>query len=394
MGDNDKMVSQHEFSNADSLITIDLDAIVANWRYLDSLSPGTTLTAGVVKANAYGLGADKVAPSLAAAGCKLFFVMSLEEGISLRADLRAAGHEAIPIFCLSGCHAGQEPEFLHHGLSPVINDLTQIARLGMFAQRHDIRIPAALHIDTGMSRLGLNDDETDWLIEHSQDGANALEGIDLVYVMSHLASAEDPDSPSNKQQLDAFRALMPFFPNAKASLANSGGVLLGTDYQFNMTRPGIALYGEHPAGMMHRADQRTAAQKLRCAVTWDARILQLRQAKSGDAVGYGGTHVLTRDSLIATVGVGYADGYQRCLGGVATAMVAGHKVPVIGRVSMDSLALDVTDIPQNEIRTAVCARLLGEAYTAGMMANDAGTIGYEILTGLGRRPARRYLGDR
>lgn len=384
------MVLQHMFCSADSLITIDLDAITANWRALDSLSAPSTVTAGVVKADAYGLGADVIAPRLAAEGCQLFFVMSLDEGIRLRHSLRLAGFDGLPIFCLSGCHAGQENEYLANGLSPVINDLGQVARLGMLAKRHDIAIPAALHIDTGMTRLGLTPDETDWLIEHMQDGANALEGIELIYLMSHMSSAEVENAASNGQQLEAFKALRPFFAKARASLANSGGVLLDKSFHFDMTRPGIALYGAHPAGISATAGQ---AALLQPAVNWDARILQLRHASSGEAVGYGGTHVLTRDSLIATIGVGYGDGYPRCLGGIAVAQIDSHTAPVIGRISMDSMALDVTEIPETTIRYATTARLLGPHYDTSAMARDAGTISYEILTGLGQRPARRYVGN-
>ena len=384
------MVLQHMFGSADSLITIDLDAITANWRSLDSLSAPSTVTAGVVKADAYGLGADVIAPRLAAEGCQLFFVMSLDEGIQLRQSLRLAGFDGLPIFCLSGCHAGQENEYLANGLSPVINDLGQVARLSMLAKRHDIAIPAALHIDTGMTRLGLTPDETDWLIEHMQDGANALEGIELIYLMSHLSSAEAENAASNGQQLEAFKALRPFFAKARASLANSGGVLLDKSFHFDMTRPGIALYGAHPASISATAEQ---AALLQPAVNWDARILQLRHASSGEAVGYGGTHILTRDSLIATIGVGYGDGYPRCLGGIAVAQIDGHTAPIIGRISMDSMALDVTDIPETTIRSTTTARLLGPHYDTSVMARDAGTISYEILTGLGQRPARRYVGN-
>ncbi len=384
------MVLQHMFGSADSLITIDLDAITANWRYMDSLSAASTLTASVVKADAYGLGADVIAPRLAAEGCQLFFVMSLDEGIRLRHSLHLAGFDGLPIFCLSGCHAGQEKEYLANGLSPVINDLNQIARLGILAKRHDLAIPAALHVDTGMTRLGLSPDETDWLVAHIQDGADALEGIELIYLMSHMSSAEVESAPSNGQQLDAFKALRPFFAKARASLANSGGVLLGKRFHFDMTRPGVALYGAHPAGVSAASEK---AELLHPVVKWDARILQLRHACSGEAVGYGGTHILRRDSLIATVGVGYGDGYPRCLGGIAVAQIKGHPAPIIGRISMDSMALDVTDMPETAIRSATTARLLGSHYDISMMAKDAGTISYEILTSLGQRPARHYLGN-
>ncbi len=382
---------EHVFGSTDSLISIDLDAIAANWRFLDSLSAQTSLTAGVVKADAYGLGADPIAARLAAIGCQLFFVMSLDEGVKLRQSLRLAGFDGLPIFCLSGCHAGQEDAYFANGLSPVINDLGQVARLRMLAKRHDIAIPAALHIDTGMTRLGFSPDETHWLVEHLQDGANVLEGIELVYLMSHLSNAEEKNATSNAQQLATFCYLRTFFPSTKASLANSGGLLLGKSFHFDMTRPGIALYGAHPTGT-DIVEKQTA--KLQPVVNWEARILQLRHASSGDAVGYGGTHVLKRDSLIATIGVGYADGYPRCLGGIAAAQIDGYSAPTIGRISMDSMTLDVTDIPENVIQAAKSVSLLGQHYNSNMMAQDAGTISYEILTGISKRPARRYLGDR
>jgi len=385
------MTSQNDFANADSLITIDLDAIAANWRYLDSLSGPGTQTAGVIKANGYGLGAIPVAKRLSEAGCRLFFVMSIEEGIAVRQALAGSPHEPDAICCLSGCHQGQEDAFITHGLTPVINDLTQMARLSMFAKRRNSSVRAALHIDTGMSRLGLNRDETDWLIEHMQDGVNALEAIELTHMMSHLSTAENPSAAANAAQLNDFRALAPFFPGVRRSLANSGGILLGRDWHFDMTRPGIAVYGEHPAGAKPDIEAPSEGGALSSVVRWDARILQLRNAASGDTVGYGGTHVLTRDSRIATVGVGYGDGYPRCLGGIANVQIAGHSAPVIGRVSMDSMAIDVTDIPDALLQPDPAVNLLGPHYTPSMMANDAGTISYEILTGLGSRPARRYV---
>lgn len=393
-----QMELPHNFSSADSLITIDLDAIAANWQTLDAMSGPNTLTAGVVKANAYGLGVDQVAPKLAAAGCRLFFVMSLDEGIALRQILDANGDHGMPIFCLSGMHLGQEDEFLIHRLVPVINDLTQLARLGMRAQSQNMPLPAALHIDTGMNRLGLNADETDWLIEHIGDDANALEGIEIAYLMSHLSSAEAPDDAANATQLRSFSDLRPFFGGIKASLANSGGVMLGSDYHFDMVRPGIALYGCHPADdgkkrSLVTSELRPVATELRPVATWDARILQLRRANLGEAVGYGGTHILTRDSLIATIGVGYADGYRRALGGIAFGDIGGHSAPIIGRISMDSMALDVTDVPERVIQSAGGVRLIGDHYTVPMMAMDSGTISYEIMTSLGQRPHRNYIGN-
>lgn len=367
------------FSHADSQLTINLDAILANWRRLDSLSPAQTATAAMVKANGYGLGAARIGTMLAAAGCRHFFVASLSEAIDLAAAFRETGHNEAAIMVLHGVQRGQEADFAAAGLVPVLNDLEQLARWRMWATKAGQKLPALLHFDTGMTRLGLDAAQTDWLIDTPQ----ALDGLDIRHIMSHLVAAEVKTDPINDQQRDRFNAIRQFFPGLPASLANSAGCFLGSDYHFQMTRPGIALYGIHPAGR--------PGDGLQPVLRWCARIMQVRAAAAGDKVGYNGTVTLQRDSRIATIGVGYADGYRRQLGGKASVRIGSATAPVIGRVSMDSITVDVTDLTADDLATGQ-ADLLHDAYDIHTMAIDAGTIGYEIITQLGHRPARQFIG--
>ena len=371
--------------HADSCLQINLGAIIANWRYLDSLSSAATTTAAMVKANGYGLGAKEVATALARAECTEFFVANLGEAIELRQHLDEGGYERLHIMTLHGCHLDQLDDFAAFRITPVLNDLEQLTRWRVFSQQRantgpqagPDRFPAMLHIDTGMTRLGFDADQTDWLIQNK----TALDGLDCRYIMSHLVSAEITDDPRNAAQLAAFNELRSWFPGMPASLANSAGSMLSPDFHFQMTRPGIALYGAHPAD--HPTD------KLAPAVSWQARIMQVRGAKAGDRVGYGGTHQLDRDSKIATIGVGYADGYNRKLGGKARVLIGDQTAPVIGRVSMDSITVDVTDVDAAHLRPGT-VELLHDGYDLSQMAGDAETISYEILTKLGTRPKRHY----
>ncbi len=383
---------QSHFGNADSLITIDIGAIVANWQHLDSLSPEATETAAVVKADAYGLGAARIAPALAGVGCRSFFVMSLAEAISINTALKDNGFHDARIFALGGCHHGQEGDFAASGVIPVINSLPQLERWREWALESTTRLPAALHIDTAMTRLGLDADEMARLNDQLQIDGQWLKAFDLHFVMSHLSAGEDLTDSTNDRQRDAVSDLGNAFPGVPFSLANSGGTLRGGDFHMALTRPGIALYGLHPAGHEAANEQIDQAAKLQQVVTWQARILQRRSARAGDRVGYNGTHRLERDSRIVTLGVGYADGYPRALSNRALVEIAGETAPVVGRVSMDSITVDVTHIEESRIASVNHATILGSRYDLASMARDAGTIGYEILTQLGRRPARRHLG--
>ena len=229
-----------------------------------------------------------------------------------------------------------------------------------------------------MTRLGFNAEQTRWLLKNK----TTFHGLDVRYIMSHLVSGEISEAPVTEHQLAKFKQLKSSFAGIPASLANSAGSLLSSNYHFQMNRPGIALYGAHPADC--------SSSKLKSVLKWQARVIQLQQAKAGDRIGYGGTHLLTRDSKIATIGVGYADGYNRNLGGKATVKIGENKAPVIGRVSMDSITVDVTNFADDTLSDSV-VNLIHDEYDLCRMARDTNTIPYETLTSLGSRPTRHYV---
>jgi alanine racemase len=354
-------------------LTIDLAAIAANFRFLASKLQGARCGA-VVKADAYNLGLAQVAPALAAVGCRDFFVADVDEAIALR---RLAPQAAI--YVLNGPAAETVAEFEDHRLVPVLNDLAQIARWAAHAKAREWR-QAALHVDTGMSRLGLPPDELDTLAGEP----GRLEGIELACVISHLACGDEPDHPLNREQLEAFRAARARLPAAPASLANSAAVFLGPEYHFDLARPGAALYGLRPL--------LKGPNPMRATVRLEAPILQVRRVDSPMTVGYGATHQVPTRGRVATLPVGYADGYLRALSNRGSAFISGIRAPVIGRVSMDLITLDVSAVPESLAQPGATVELIGAHYSVDDLAEDAGTIGYEILTSLGRGYLRRYVG--
>lgn len=356
---------------ADAVLDIDLDALVGNWRSLrDRLSPGT-LCAGMVKADAYGLGMARVAPALAAAGCEIFFVAQLGEAIALRRLL--PGHE---IAVLNGLLPGSAGTFLAHRLIPVLNDLGQIAAW----REKGGGTPAILHVDTGMSRLGLPRGE----LARLAGDPTLLAGLNLRAVMSHLACADEPDHPHNSRQLAAFRAALAVLPAAPASFANSSGIFLGAGYHFDIARPGAAVYGVNP--LPGRPNPMAQVVRLK------GKILQTRDIDSGEFVGYGSTHRREGPGRIATVAIGYADGWMRSLSNRGSVVIAGQRVPVVGRISMDLMTIDVTTLDPQAASPGNYAELIGPGNDVDAVAAEAGTIGYEILTSLGDRYHRVYRG--
>ncbi len=339
-------------------LAIDLDAVAGNWLKLCDLA-APAVVAGVVKADAYGLGMDRVAPALRRAGCSLFFVAGLEEGASLRALL-----PDVEIAVLSAPVEGFQAAYRDYRLLPVLNHAGDLAAW----PGED----AVLHIDTGMTRLGL--DPAD---------AAALERRRFRLVMSHLACADEPDHPLNEAQRRLFAELAGRF-DAPASLANSSGVFLGPGYRFDLARPGMALYGLNPTP--------GRPNPMQPVIRLEARVLQVREADRPLTVGYGATAEVRAGRVLATVAAGYADGYLRAASPGAGAMLHGRKVPLIGRVSMDSIVLDVTGLPPGSVNPGDWAVLIGEGMDADALAEAAGTIGYEILTSLGARYARSYTG--
>lgn len=360
---------------AGAVLTIDLDAIVANWRQL-SAQVGGADCAAVVKADAYGLGAARVAPALAAAGCRQFFVAHLDEAIALKPHLPAGATLAV----LHGPMPGTEPAFVAHGIRPVLNSPAQIDGWRRLASSLDRELDAAVQVDTGMARVGLAPDELRAIAADRE----LLSGVRVALVMSHLACADEPGHPANALQRARFVAARRLLPPAPASIANSSGIFLGPDYHFDLARPGAALYGVAPVP--------GRANPMRPVVRLEGRVVQTRFIEADTPVGYAEGWRSARPTRIATVAVGYADGWLRALGNRVSAWVGEVELPLVGRVSMDTITLDATALPEGALVPGSMVELLGERQSVDALAAAAGTIGYEILTSLGSRYARRYVG--
>jgi alanine racemase len=366
-------------ATATGVLTVDLDAVIANWRKLEKTAVPAEC-AGVVKADAYGCGADQVARALSNAGCKTFFVATLDEARVVRAAVPAAA----AIYVLDGFFQNTGEAYAKIDCKPVIGDLNELAEWDVFCRRSGWSGGAAIHIDTGMNRLGMTVTEAQGIIPRITAGDH---GITLV--MSHLASAELLHNPANARQLAAFREIASLFSGVPASLANSSGVFLGAQFQFDLVRPGCALYGINPTP--------EADNPMQPVVDLKARIVKIRNVERGDTVGYGGTWTARRPTRIAIVSAGYADGYFRAASANdgtrgAEVVIAGKRCPIAGRVSMDLIAVDVTDLDKSAVRRGHMATLLGEGITVDELAHHFGTIGYEVLTSLGRRYTRVYKG--
>lgn len=360
---------------ATGLLTIDLDAVADNWRRLAAAAPGAE-PAGVVKADGYGLGAGPVARTLAAAGCKTFFVATIDEGIALRPVVDKAR-----IFVLGGVLPGTGADLLGHGLIPVLNSPEQVGLWSGFARARGQSLAAALHLDTGMSRLGLDQSALALLAEDRR----RLDHVDTVLVMSHMACADEPEHSKNPQQLAAFNDMAARLGlAAPRSLAASSTIFLGPDYHFDLIRPGAALYGLNPVPGQ--------ANPMRPVVRLHGRILQVRDVDSPQTVGYGATHRFSAPGRVATVAFGYADGLFRALGNRGFGIVGGVKVPVVGRISMDLTTFDVSAVPPDQVHAGAMVELIGPDHDCDQLAAEAGTIGYEVLTALGRRYLRDYVG--
>lgn len=363
---------------ATGILTVDLDAIIANWRKLEKTAVPAECAA-VVKANAYGCGAEPVARALAKAGCKTFFVANVEEA----AVVRAAAPQAT-VYSLGGFFQQTGEAYAKIDCKPVIGDLNELAEWDVFCRRSGWSGGAAIHIDTGMNRLGLTVTEAQGIIPRINAGDH---GITLV--MSHLVAAELLNNPSNAKQLAAFREIAGLFTGVPASLANSSGVFLGGQFQFEMVRPGCALYGVNPTP--------EADNPMLPVVDLKARIVQIRNIDRGETVGYGGTWTARRPTRLAIVAAGYADGYFRAASANdgtrgAEVVVAGKRCPIAGRISMDLIAVDITDLEKNAVRRGHMVTLIGEGITVDEVGHHFGTIGYEVLTSLGRRFVRIYKG--
>ncbi len=345
---------------SDATLTIDLDAIAANWRALDGLSASTVETGAVVKADAYGLGGAKVAPTLANAGARTFYVALASEGLALR---KIIGPD-LPIYVFSGYMRGDAEAITAANLIPLLNSPEQITRFLTDLPNH----PCGLQLDSGMNRLGIEPVDLPALLFQ-------LSKLNPTLIISHLACADDPAHIQNATQLAAFVTMTAALP-LKKCLAATGGILLGDSYHYDMTRPGIGLYGGHPF------------EKARPVVSLDVPVIQTRDVLPGEIVGYGGTYTATKLTKVATISAGYADGIIRALSG-AQVYAGPTPCPVIGRVSMDLITVDVTHLSEPPETLSI----LGPHQSIDQLAANAGTIGYEVLTSLGNRYNRRYIGS-
>ncbi|MGB3537456.1 MAG: alanine racemase [Mesorhizobium sp.] len=364
--------TQPSLAAAGAVLTIDLGAVRENYRRLKKQLDNTAC-AGVVKADGYGLGAAEVAAALAKEGCDTFFVAHVDEGVSLR---NALGLKPV-IYVLNGILPGAEMEAVAAGLSAVVNSAEQLAAWRETARRIGKKLPTAVQVDSGMSRLGMAPGE----VEAVAADEGAFEGLDIRLVMSHLACADEPEHPANRAQLSEFKRLRAMLPAAPASLANSSGVFLGPDYHFDLARPGAALYGINPTP--------ASRNPMAPVVRLEAKVIQTRTLDVGAGIGYGHTVVTDGPLETATISLGYADGWRRRA--MAAAHVGSVSLPFIGRVSMDSIILDISALPAGSLKAGDMVQMIGPSQTLDEVAGFADTIGYEILTSLGRRFHRHYL---
>lgn len=363
---------------ATGVLTIDLEALTANWAKLDSAGVPAECAA-VVKADAYGCGLTPVTKALSKVGCKTFFVATLDEA--------RAAREAAPnavIYVLDGFFSGTGDTFAKLDCRPVIGDPGELAEWDVYRLQTGWKGDCAIHIDTGMNRLGFAMAEAQSLLPRIRRGEH---GVSLV--MSHLISAELLGETSNGRQVGAFREIASQFTGVPASLSNSSGIFLGSQFHFDMVRPGAALYGVNPTP--------EADTPMHAVVDLKVRVVQIRKVEEGQTVGYGGIWTARRPTKLAVVAAGYADGYFRLAGGSdgtrsAEVLVGGQRCPIAGRISMDLMAVDITDLPPNAIKRGGMVTLLGDSITVDELAHHCGTIGYEVLTNLGKRYARVYKG--
>ncbi|MHB2169245.1 alanine racemase [Alsobacter sp. R-9] len=363
---------------APATVTIDAGALAGNWRLL-ARRAGTAETAAVVKADAYGTGIGVAVPALRSAGCRTFFVAHAGEGRAVR----AAAPDAV-VYVLNGLLPGMAPELAAHGLRPVLGSLAEIEEWNAHAVAGRVAPEAAIHVDTGMNRLGLSVDETAEIARRLPSLA-----VRPSLLMSHFVESEVPGSAVTARQVRDFAALRPLFPGVPGSLSNSSGLFCNPAAFHDLVRPGYALYGGNPTP--------GRPNPMRPVVSLTARIVQVRDVQAGDTVGYNGQWTAPGPRRLATISVGYADGYPRAAsardgqpGGEA--VVGGVRCPLAGRVSMDLIVLDVSEAPSDAVRRGAPVQLIGETLTVDEVGARAGTIGYEILTGLGRRYARTVAG--
>lgn len=363
---------------AGGLLTVDLAAIGTNYKTLISAALPAECAA-VVKADGYGLGLEPVASQLRQSGCTTFFVADLSEGKRLRKAVPDAA-----IYILNGLPQGTGQVFADHNLRPVIGSSAELAEWDAFASVNTWDGGFALHVDTGMNRLGVSVEEAAAIAPR----LNA-ENHGIRLIMSHFVASQFAENPRNQEQMLSFRNVRALFRGVPASIANSSGIFLGGAAHLDIVRPGVALYGVNPTP--------DKPNPMKAVVELKVRIAQIRDIAFGETVGYDATWTARRPSRIATVTMGYADGFPRAQSGSdqkpgGTLIVAGKACPIVGRISMDLIALDITDLPVGSVKRGDFATVIGDGRDVDATAEMIGTIGYEVLTSLGRRYARVYKG--
>jgi alanine racemase len=356
-------------------LNINLQHIEHNYNTLKNACPNAEVGAAV-KADAYGLGAHKIAPALKNNGCKHFFVANIDEGVAMRP---LVGNDA-NIYVFHGVFQNELAAFKEYNLIPVLNHMQQIEIWQKYAKTIGHKLPCFIHLDTGMHRLGMQESEIN--VFNIETHASNL---DIRCVMSHLLAAEDIDSNCNQLQLEKFHRLTEKFTGIKKSLANSSGIFLGSKYHFDLTRPGAAIYGLDPTPYIRNS-------LIKSVATLKAPIIQINNLKPGESVGYNATYTNNskKSCPIATIPVGYADGFLRHFSNQGCVMIESYKAPIIGRISMDLTIIDISNIPSNLIFLGQNVEVLGARLTADKIAKLCGTNGYEILTSLGSRYERIY----
>jgi alanine racemase len=368
--------SSHTKPDAGSILTINLSAIVANWELLGRHAMPSECAA-VIKANGYGCGIEPVAGALAKAGCRTFFVADISEARRVRTVVPNAA-----LYVLNGLLPGTAATFADIGAQPVIGSLVELAEWDAFCSANQWHGGAALHVDTGMNRLGISVEEAAALAPRIR-----TENHGITLLMSHLACAEQPAHPLNQRQIDLFREVRLLYRGIAGSLANSSGIFLGNSAHCDMVRPGAAVFGVNPTP--------GHSNPMHPVIELRARVVQVRSVPKGETIGYNATWTTKHTARIAVVAVGYADGYPRAASASDTtpgsdAIVGGTRCPLAGRVSMDLLAVDVTALPENAVRRGDLITLIGDTIGVDELATAAGTIGYEVLVSLGRRYHRLY----
>jgi len=355
------------------LLKINLGNLADNYRYLSQKTGGNCKVAGILKANAYGLGLKPTVNTLLNQKCDQFFVATLNEALEFREFEQNAS-----IAVLGGLFNGAEETYLHHNIQPVINGLDDLERWNALAKAQNKKFPTMLHVDTGMNRLGLSEEDARKLISTPE----LYTRLSIDWIMTHFACADEKDHPLTENQAKKFQEITDHFPNAKRSLGNSPGVFRDVQYHTDMVRPGIALYGGNPTPEQ--------PNPMKQVIELQSKILQTRLCKKGESIGYGASHVFDKDTHTATIGIGYADGLLRSHSNKGHFYFNNQPCPILGRISMDLTTIDISNCDLPPVQ-GDWVEVIGNNQTIDGIANNAGTISYEVLTSLGKRYAREYI---